>query len=128
MITRMSIRCQMYGQEFSPNLVEQLTGLVLEDKNEVGELQKRGPFKGKPANFGWGVLCSPTDFEDDDELKWIVSALSKHIEIIRICGAEDIDLVIGAWYDKQCNLVFTAESIKILGELGITIELSCYEA
>ena len=53
--------------------------------------------------------------------------LSNHIDTFRENGAENIDLVIGVWYDKQCNLVFESEAIKLIGELKILMQVSCYK-
>jgi hypothetical protein len=129
MIKEMDIRCHLYGEKFSPKLVEQLTGVTLENKIEVGEISNKGRNKGRPSDYGNGELCPQKDLktEGDFGLNWIALHLSKYIDVFRRCGAENIQLVIGVWYDKQCNLVFDAESIKLIGELGIPLQVSCYE-
>ncbi|MEH7014699.1 hypothetical protein V7087_28470 [Neobacillus niacini] len=129
MIKEMDIRCHFYGEKFSPKVVEKLIGITLKNKIEVGDISNRGRNKGKPADYGNGELCPPKDFKDNEDfgLYWIALTLSKHIDIFRKCGAENIDLVIGVWNEKQCNLVFKPESIKLIGELGIPLQVSCYE-
>ena len=129
MVNEMDIRCCFYGENFSPTVVEQLSGVTLENKIEVGDILKRGIDKGKPSNYGKGELCPPKDFKDNEDfgLNWLALALSKHIEIFRKCSAENIDLIIGVWYEKQCNLVFEPEPIKLIGELGLDLQVSCYE-
>lgn len=129
MIMKMDIRCHFYGEEFSPKMFEQLTGLKLVKKIEVGETLKVGIYKGNPSDYGSGQLCPPIEFQGNEDfgLGWIALTLSKQIEVLRRCGTEKIDLVIGVWYDKQCNLVFEPESIKLIGELGIPLQVSCYE-
>ena len=129
MIKKMDIRCQFYGKKFSPKVVEKQSGITLENKIEVGDITNRGKNIGKPSDYGNGELCPPKDFKDNEDfgLYWIALTLSKHIDIFRKCGAEDIDLVIGVWYEKQCNLVFEPKSIKLIGELGIALQVSCYE-
>ncbi|MEY9977914.1 hypothetical protein ABH968_002860 [Lysinibacillus sp. RC79] len=129
MIKDMDIRCHFYGEEFSPKVVEQLIGIKLENKIEVGDISKIGRNKGKPSDYGNGELCPPKDFKDTEDfgLHWLAVTLSKNIVFFRKCGAENIDLVIGVWYEKQCNLVFEPESIKLFGDLGIALQVSCYE-
>lgn len=130
MIKEMDIRCHFYGEKFSPKVVEQLTGFTLENKIEVGEISHKGRNKGKPSDYGNGELCPPKDYKDKEDfgLLWIAEALYKHIDVIRSSGAEDIDLVIGVFYEGQCNFVFEPESIKLIGELGLPLQVSCYES
>lgn len=125
----MDIRCHFYGEKFSPKVVEQLIGIKLENKIEVGDISKRGRNKGKPTDYGNGELSPLKDFKDKEDfsLYWLALTLSKHIDVFRKCGAENIDLVIGVWYEKQCNLVFEPETIKLIGDLGIALQVSCYE-
>lgn len=129
MIIKMDIRCHFYGEQFSPKVFEQLTGLSLMNKIEVGEYLKVGINKGNPSDYGSGQLCPPIEFEGNEDFGfgWIALTLSQQIEELYRCGTEKIDLVIGVWYDKQCNLVFEPESIRLIGELGIPLKVSCYE-
>ncbi|MDP5277224.1 hypothetical protein [Chengkuizengella axinellae] len=46
MIKEMDIRCHLYGERFSPTKVEQLTGISLENKIEVGDILSNGRNKG----------------------------------------------------------------------------------
>lgn len=125
----MDIRCLLTGRHFSPKILEQLTGLTLENKVEVGELRKGGRKRGKPSEDGSGELCPPKDLsgKKDFGLLWIAEVLYKHIDVISSSGAESVDLIIGVWYEKQCNLVFEPEAIKLIGEMGIPLQVSCYE-
>ena len=129
MIMKMDIRCHFYGEKFSPKVVEKQSGIRLENKIEVGDITKRGGNKGKPSDYGNGELCPPKEFKgkEDFGLYWIALTLSKHIDILRECGADNIDLVIGVWFEEQCNLAFEPEAIKLIGELGIALQVSCYE-
>ncbi|AGK54609.1 hypothetical protein B1NLA3E_14315 [Bacillus sp. 1NLA3E] len=130
MIMEMDIRCHFYGEKFSPKKVEQLTGFTLENKIEVGDILHKGKNKGKPSDFGNGELCPPNDIRDKEDfgLLWVAEALYKHIDVFRIYGAENIDLVIGVFYEAQCNFVFEPESLLLFGKIGIPIQVSCYES
>ncbi|MFJ7982481.1 hypothetical protein ACIQ1D_19705 [Lysinibacillus xylanilyticus] len=52
MIKDMDIRCQFYGEKFSPKVVEQLIGIKLENTIEVGDISKIGRNNGKPSDYG----------------------------------------------------------------------------
>ena len=75
------------------------------------------------------VNCPPIEFQGNEDfgLGWMALNLTKQIDVLRTCGTKKIELVIGVWYDKQCNLVSEPESIKLIGELGIPLQVSCYE-
>lgn len=129
MIKEMDIRCHIYGEKLSPKVMEKQSGLILENKIEVGDISKRGRDKGEPSDYGKCELSPPNDSKDKEDfgLYWIALTLSKHMDIFHECGADKIDLVIGVWFEKQCNLAFEPESIKLIGELGIALNVSCYE-
>jgi hypothetical protein len=78
MIVEMDVRCHLYGDEFSAKKVEELTGLTLENKIEVGEIATRGIYKGTPIPYGNGELTPPSNFKDinDFGLEWIASISS----------------------------------------------------
>lgn len=52
MILDMDVRCHIYGNKFSAKKVEELTGLTLENKKEIGEIATRGKYKGTPFPYG----------------------------------------------------------------------------
>jgi len=58
MIEELDVRCHLSGDKFSPKKVEELTGVKLIQKKEVGEIGiTKGPFKGQPVKYGSSVLC-----------------------------------------------------------------------
>ncbi|WP_167555399.1 DUF4279 domain-containing protein [Gottfriedia acidiceleris] len=130
MITEMDITCHLYGDNFSPNKVEQLTGLTLMNKIEVGDIRTKGVYKDKASPYGDCVLYPPEKHKQTDDygLLWLAENLSKHLELIKNCGAENIDLVIGVFYDGQCNFVLDPKAINIIGGLGIPLQISCYDS
>lgn len=127
MIVDMDIRCHLYGKQFSPKKVEQLTGLILENKKEVGDIATRGMFKGKPTPYANGELVPPQK-GNDFGLEWIALTMYEQINTFRKCGAEDIDLVIGVFYEDQCNFTLSSKALKLIGEMGIELQISCYES
>ncbi|MET3195218.1 hypothetical protein [Bacillus sp. OAE603] len=130
MITEMNIACHIYGDNFSPNKVEQLTGLTLSKKIEIGDITAIGVYKGKPSHYGDCVLYPPENHKQSEDygLLWLAENLSKHLELIRKCGAENIEVVIGVFYDGQCNFVLDSKAINIIGGLGFPLQISCYDS
>jgi hypothetical protein len=130
MIVDMDVRCHLYGDEFSPKKVEELTGITLENKIEVGEIATRGRYKGTPTPYGNGEIIPPSNYKDTNDfgLEWIALTMYEHINVFRKCGAKNIDLVIGIFYEGQCNFSFPPKAIKLIGEMGIELQVSCYES
>ncbi|MFB5284684.1 hypothetical protein [Peribacillus sp. Hz7] len=130
MIKEMDIRCHLYGESFSPMKIEKSTGITLENKIEVGDIVSKGRCKGELSSYGNGELCPQDEYKNSEDygLLWIVETLQKYIDVFRSYGAKDIDLVIGVFYEGQCNFVLEPKAIKVIGELGIPLQVSCYES
>lgn len=126
MIVDMDVRCHLYGDNFSAKKVEELTGLTLNNKMKFGEIATRGKYKGTPIPYGNGELSPPSEYKEKDDfgLEWISLIMKDYISVFRSCGAENIDLVIGVFYEGQCNFTLPSKA----GELGIELQVSCYES
>jgi len=109
--------------------IEKSIRITLENKIEVGAILSKGRYKGEPSSYGNGELCLQDECKnlEDYGLLWIAETLQKHIEIFRSYGAKNIDLVIGVFYEGQCNFVLEPKAIKLIGKLGIPLQVSCYE-
>ena len=61
-----------------------------------------------------------------DQFSALLNAKQKQLEVIGISNN-----MISIWYnyeyDGQCNIEFNANELKILGELGISFCISCWE-
>jgi hypothetical protein len=130
MIKEMDIRCHLSGDEFSPKKVEELIGITLENKIEVGETATRGRYRGTPIPYGNGELIPPSNSKDtkDFGLEWIALTMYEHLDVFRNCGAENIDLVIGVFFEGQCNFTLPPKAMKLIGDTGIELQISCYES
>jgi hypothetical protein len=130
MIKEMDIRCHIFGENFSPKKLEELTFIVLENRIELGDELTKGRFKGDPSQEGYGVLCPPEEYRNADDfgLLWIAQKITKHLDDLLICGATEIKLIIGVFYEGQCNFVLEPRAIELIGELGIPVEISCYDS
>ncbi|MBM6617091.1 hypothetical protein [Bacillus suaedaesalsae] len=130
MIKEMDIRCHLFGENFSPKKLKEFAGIVLENRIEVGDELTKGRFKGKPSPEGYGVLCPPIEYRNSDDfgLHWVAQKISKHQDDLQKCGVVEIKLVIGVFYEGQCNFVLEPKAIGLIGELGIPLEISCYHS
>ncbi|MEI2358716.1 hypothetical protein [Mesobacillus zeae] len=130
MIVDMDVRCHLYGEKFSAKKVEELTGLTLDNKMEIGDIATMGKYKGTPTPYGNGELLPPNKYKqrDDFGLEWISLIMKENISVFRNCGAENIDLVIGVFYEGQCNFTLPSKTLKLIGEMGIELQVSCYES
>ncbi|QKE76085.1 hypothetical protein HPK19_25100 (plasmid) [Arthrobacter citreus] len=130
MIEELDVRCHLSGDKFSPKKVEELTGVKLIQKKEVGEIGTKGPFKEQPVKYGSGVLCPPEGIvylDYNNKIYWVAKTLYDFIDDIKKCGVEDIDFVIGVFYKEQCNFALEPDALKLIGELGVHLSISCYE-
>ncbi|WP_214484876.1 hypothetical protein [Bacillus sp. SM2101] len=64
MTVDMSVKCHLYGNRFSAKKVEELTGLTLDNKLEIGEIATRGRYKGTPSPYGNGELSPPSEYKE----------------------------------------------------------------
>jgi len=129
MIREIDVRCHLYGENFSPKLLEQLTGITLENKLEVGDMLTKGINRGKPSTYGDAILCPPDENKKSEDygLLWVAETLYKNIDVIRN-NVDHFELVIGVFYEEQCNFVLEPKALKLIGELGIPLQISCYES
>ena len=73
------------GDEFSPVLFEQRTGLILAEKQEVGGLGLSGKYRGKPVPYGSAKLKSPNIADGlERELLDLISVVEINIEIFMV--------------------------------------------
>lgn len=127
MISKIDPSILFKGASFSPALAEKITGLLLENKIEVGEMLKEGKDLGKISEFGQATLLAPQDILEEEKLLWLLTALESKLDTFYELGAEETRIYVGYFYEDQCNITLTKEEIKILAKLDIDLWVSCYE-
>ncbi len=127
MIDEIRLSVLFRGEQFSPEEAERISGLVLTSKLEIGDIPKRGRYKGRPVPYGSAQLVAPDDVPDDDKLMWLISALEGKLELLYNCGAEETEIYAGYFYKDQCNFGFTKEELLALAKLHIDFGVSCYD-
>jgi len=123
------ICCHISGNNFSPKKAEILTGLRLEKKIEIGDLILKGKFKNTLALIGSASLVANSNQEgfSDTSLTEFIKLLSENIDILKSCGVQNFDLVLGLFYKNQCNFSFSPYLIKLLNQTGLELNISCYQ-
>ena len=127
MIDELRLSVLLRGEKFSPKEVEEITGLRLRDKLEVGEISPRGRYRGKPIPFGTAQLEVPTEIPYDDRLMWIIKSLELNLQQLYDCGAEETRIYAGYFYKDQCNFGFSKDELSAIAKLGIDFDISCYD-
>ncbi len=113
------------GKSFSPSLAEIKTGLRFASKNEPGDVGKKGRYRNVPTPHGAARLELSND--NYSALQELLGILSKNINLLRDCGAEEIKYYLTVSYkpeEEQCNLEFDALFLKALGELDVPLLIS----
>jgi hypothetical protein len=117
---------EIYGESYSPALVEKDTIIKFSYKNEKGDIGKRGKYKEKPLPYGSSSIKPPSNLIDENEkLLWLIDILKKHKEKILKCGATDMTFHIAINYQFQCNFDFKPIFLKEIGELNIPFTITC---
>jgi hypothetical protein len=121
------VDCVLSGDNFSPRLLEELTGLSLDDKTEVGEISK---YKGIPITFGSASFSYSFTEEERkngaDELNAMLETLEKNYQALKTAGVEEMILYLIFGYVFQCNWEIPPHQIKRLAALNIHFCISCY--
>jgi hypothetical protein len=82
MIEDISVSINFYGDKFSPHKAEEVTGLVLSNKIEFGDIGLRVKYKGKPVSYGSGMLKVPQEINMHERILWLTNALSDKVDTV----------------------------------------------
>ena len=127
MMKTVRVYCNLFGDNFSPSLLEELTGLSLDGKTEVNEICE---YRGIPSTYGSASLeYSFTEEEwknGADELDTMLETLEKNYQALKTAGVEEIKLYLTLDYIAQCNWEITEDQIRRLAALHLRLNISCY--
>lgn len=127
-MVRYSLVFRASGSEFSPDSVENSTGLTFSAKHEPGIVGTVGRYRGKRVPYGSAELVAPEEYADlaaTDQL--FLSAVARLAPACELGGATSISLHIDAAYRDQCNMDVSPEFLASLARLGVTITMTCFE-
>ena len=104
----------IHGADFDPNLIPaELSGAVTNTARR-GEASKRGTLNEE----GFASL----DVGSIDEA---VAAL-RSVRSLQPDQAQHAELVVGYWFDEQCNLEFSEAELSALATERMSLSISCY--
>ena len=120
-------KCHLQGDTCSPNKIEADTGIKLSMKNEVGDMGTMGRYRGTPIPYGSATLQPSENQITQNALRWLLETVKKNLAVFKENGASSITLDLVVLHDGQCNLEFTPDELRSLGELGLPLTLSTSE-
>ena len=105
MIHKKSVYLVATGDTFSPGQAEKRLGKAFSEKNEPGDAEISGSFRGKPVPYGYGTL-------DLDVTETSGIFLEREVElldrvdvgtVLRDCGATEITIYVNIGFIDQSN-------------------------
>jgi hypothetical protein len=127
MITNLGYWWKLTGENFLPDEVERLTGIIFESKNNKGD--PINPYKKEPYSEGIAILDAGDGFKywplsPEDAL---LSTIETHHDLFRRSGADKFVMYYTIGYHAQCNLEFSPQELLRLTRVGATLAISCVE-
>jgi len=126
-MARMSVRCLIQGNNFSPSKAEKIAGVIFSDMNEPGAIGNAGRYRGIAIPYGSATLESVVSDNQLDNLDALLNKLKCSIVKFREAGADDVTLHCDVFYEDQCNIEFSAAQITCLSKMEIAVTISCYK-
>jgi hypothetical protein len=130
-MVRVRATCTVSGPAFSPRAAEAQTGLRFARKSEPGELSEVDRYQGHSPGSGRAELALQ-DYGTIADLTGknapALDALARSLESLRRAGATDLRLRFDVEYAGPCAFDFSSELLRRLGDLGLPIYISCFEA
>jgi hypothetical protein len=123
MIQELDFYCALQGANLDPAPLVSADKFEILEYNRAGEVAKKGRFKGRPLDFGNIRFKSR-----EGDLEEFVNALHSSRKLIIDNGSEISELHILLKYEGQCNWEIAPSLLKMIGELGLTLTITCYEA
>lgn len=112
--------CHLWGEEFSPKELSSIENIVFRNKNELGEILGRGPYKKKGAPYGSCVLVVPEYVELHDSIMWMAEFIFINKEKFEKAGATDIVMWI-YWTGFQGNMSFDSKELKMIAKSNVPL-------
>jgi hypothetical protein len=127
---KIDIHISLYGESFSPSLLESKIGLNLVEKKEPNEPSRVDKFRSNPRQYGTAVLrLTPPTGEYGPQMETLLSTIEVHSEAVRQSGADKLVMWVVVYAEKgeQRNLEFNPTTMGKLSALGVTLAISNYD-
>ncbi len=111
--------CHLWGENFSPKLLNHIADIEMKNFNEPGDIGRRGKYKGKKTPYGSCSIITPKMFVND-RIGWMAKYINNHKEEFKKAGATEIILWI-FWYGVQGNMDFTIEQINEISKAKVPL-------
>ena len=115
------------GDAFSPTMAEQLSGIAFDNKNEHGELGKKGRYRDVPTPFG-AARKQWADQDPGDPTVAFLEEFSALVDASRLATATTMRLHLDVAYLDQCNMELGVEFVNALSRANMGLTITCYES
>lgn len=120
MITDLYFHCALQGENFDPTPFLTSAQFEVLNYHRIGDIAEKGRFKGQAHNDGYVSFKAKTgDFDE------FVHRLYAEKPLIVESHAERRELHLFLGYQGQCNWDFPPDVLRMIGELGLTLTMSC---
>lgn len=110
----------LWGEFFSPKLLQTIERIELGSKNELGEIMSRGRYKNRQAPYGSCQLLVPSYVDLNDRIIWMAEFIFMNKSKFEEAGATDIVFWI-YWSGVQGNMSFTPRELKMIAKTNIPL-------
>ena len=117
---KLSVRCILIGDSFSPKSVE---FLGLSEVNELGDIGTKGRYRDRPTPYGSAVLKVETHGEDWSGLFRAIDLLVSNIDAISTAGATEVSISCRVESSDTIAFGISSEDMLRLAENGIDLSI-----
>ncbi len=111
--------CFLWGEAFSPTKLQELIPSVpMRLVTELGEIQERGRYQGKPVPHGACHISTPEVIEMSQRIEWMADFIAEYFDVFKAAGASDVVYQL-YWTGLQGNMEFTPRELKKIASLEI---------
>lgn len=120
MTIRQKAECALWGDSFSPALLEDIPDIHFRLAHEVGDIARLGRYKGKLYPYGACHLGTPELVTQESVIEWMADFVAAHKEKFVVAGATSIVFWI-YWYGGQGNTELSVVELNKLAALQIPL-------
>ena len=116
---RVKPECHLWGENFSPKLLNKISDIEMRLTNEFGEVGKIGKYKDKKLPYGSCCIVTPERIKSN-RVEWMADFIIKHKSEFEKAGATAMSFWIYG-YGNQGNMEFSVEELTKISATKIPL-------